>query len=246
MPRRRRADDIRNVPLVRRLAALTIAALALCSAAAASTADPQYQMSPTDQNWTFGIVLNAKDVGAGWKPEGSAGGMTGNTGASPSCAPPDMSDLVLTGGTYSPDFYRADGAYVGATAVMWQTPEQAQADWARNLQPAVLGCLASDLQSESTKKIKVVIAGRRQLAWPTFGERSVAYRISVTLKARVKVRKKWRTVSAPATADFIAVGAGRARAMMWTFSLNAHPLSDFEQQKWTMLMAQRMATPPSS
>jgi len=155
-----------------------------------------------------------------------------------------MSDLVLTGGTYSPDFYRADGAYVGATAVTWQTPEQAQTDWERNLQPALMGCLAADLQSESTQKIKIAIAGRRQLAWPTFGERSVAYRISVVLKARVKMKKKWRNVSARATADFIAVGVGRARASMYTLSLNANPLSDFDQQKWAMLMAQRMATPP--
>jgi hypothetical protein len=31
---------------------------------------------------------------------------------------------------------------------------------------------------------------------------------------------------------------------MYTLSLNAYPLSDFDQQKWAMLMAQRMATPP--
>jgi hypothetical protein len=147
-------------------------------------------------------------------------------------------------GTYSPDFYRSDGAYVAATAVTWQTPEQAQADWSRTLQPALMGCLAGDLQAESTKQVKVVITGRRQLAWPTFGERSVVYRISLVLKARVKVKKKWRTESVKATADFLAVGAGRARAMIWTFAFNAHPLSDFTQQKWAMLMAQRMATTP--
>jgi hypothetical protein len=247
MPPRPGADDIRNVPLVRRLAALVVAALALTGAAmAAGAGDPQYQMIPADQNWTFSIVLTADDVGTGWEKDGFAGGITASTGASGSCSLPDMSDLVLTGGTYSPDFYRKDGAYVAATAVTWQTPEQAQADWSRTLQPAVMGCLASDLQAESTKKIKVVVTGRRQLAWPTFGERSLVYRLSVTLKARVKVRKKWRTVTAPATADFIAVGVGRARAMLWTFSLNAHPLSDFEKQKWTMLMAQRMSTPPTS
>jgi hypothetical protein len=156
-----------------------------------------------------------------------------------------MSDLIHTGGTYSPDFYRSDGAYVAATAVTWQTPEQAQADWSRTLQPAVMGCLAADLQAESTKQIKVVVTGRRQLAWPTLGERSVAYRISVVLKARVKVKKKWRKMSTKATADFIAVGAGRARAMLWTFSFNAHPLNDITQQQWAALMAQRMAAPPA-
>ena len=232
---------------MRRLVLAVLAALALCASAAAATGDPQYQLSPADQSWTGSIVLSTQDVGAGWKRNGFPGGITGeDSGASATCSLPDMSDLVLTGGTYSPDFYRSDGAYVAATAVAWQTPEQATADWSRSLQPAVMGCLAADLQAESTKQVKVVVTGRHQLAWPTFGERSVAYRISLVLKAHVKVKKTWRKASAKATADFIAVGAGRARAMLWTFSFDAHPLSDFNKQKWTMLMAQRMSAPPSS
>ena len=188
----------------------------------------------------------AEDVGSGWKRSGTTGEINGaDSGASGTCSLPDMSDLVLTGGTYSPDFYRSDGAYVAATVVAWQTLEQAAADWSRNLQPAVMGCLAGDLQAESTKQVRVVVTSRRQLAWPTFGERTVAYRISLVLKARMKVRKKWRNVSAKATADFVAVGAGRARAMLWTFSFDAHPLSDFSKQKWAMLMALRMSTPPA-
>jgi hypothetical protein len=246
MPPARFADDISNVTLARRLAVVALAALALCAAAAAATGDPQYQLNPADQAWTDSIILSTQDVGTDWKRDGLSGGITGaDSGASGSCSMPDMSDLVLTGGTYSPDFYRSDGAYVASTAVAWQTPEQAAADWSRNLQPAVMGCLAGDLQGESTKQIKVVVTGRHQVAWPTFGERSVAYRISLVLKAHVKVRKKWRNVSAKATADFIAVGAGRARAMIWTFSFDAHPLSDFSKQKWAMLLAQRMSAPPS-
>jgi len=229
-----------------KLAAALLAALALCAAASAATGEPQFQLSQSDQAWTDAIVISANDVGSGWKRDGLPGGITGETSPSPSCSLPDLSDLVLTGGTYSPDFYRSDGAYVAATAVTWQTPDQAEADWSRTLQPAVMGCLAADLQAESTKQVKVVITGRHQLAWPTFGERSVVYRISLVLKARVKVKKKWRNVSAKATADFIAVGAGRARAMIWTFAFNAHPLSDLTQQQWALLMAQRMASPPSA
>lgn len=228
------------------MAVVAFAALALCAAAAAATGDPQYQLNPADQAWTSSIVLSADDVGSGWQRSGTPGGITGeDSGASATCSLPDMSDLVLTGGTYSPDFYRSDGAYVAASAVSWQTAEQAAADWSRSLQPAVMGCLAADLQGESTKQLKVVVTGRRQLSWPTFGDRSVAYRISLVLKTHVKVRKKLRALSAKATADFVAVGAGRARAMLWTFSFNAHPLNDFSKQKWAMLMAQRMATPPA-
>lgn len=246
MPRAGGTDDIRSVTFARRLAVAVLAALALSAGATAATGDPQYQLDPADQAWTGSIVLNAHDVGSGWKQSGTTGEISGaDSGASGSCSLPDMSDLVLTGGTYSPDFSRSDGAYVAATAVAWQTPEQAAADWSRNLQPAVMGCLAGDLQAESPKQVKVVVTGRRQLSWPTFGERSVAYRISLVLKARMKVRKKWRNVSARATADFIAVGAGRARTMLWTFSFDAHPLSDFSKQNWALLMAQRMSAPPS-
>ncbi len=231
--------------LVRRLAVVAFAALALCTAAAAATGDPQFQLNPADQAWTGSIILGSQDIGAGWQRSGTAGAITGaDTGASASCSLPDMSDLVLTGGTYSPDFTRTDGAYVASTAVAWQTPEQAQADWSRSLQPALMGCLAGDLQAESTKQVKVVVASRRQLAWPTFGDRSVAYRISIVLKAHVKVKKRWRNLSARATADFIAVGVGRARAMIWTLSFNAHPIGDLTKQRWATLLAQRMASPP--
>jgi hypothetical protein len=228
-----------------KLVAALFAALALSATAAAATGEPQFEPSQADQAWTDAIVLSTADVGSGWQRDGLPGGITGETSPSPSCSLPDVSDLVLTGGTYSPDFYRGDGAYVAATAVTWQTPAQAQADWSRTLQPAVMGCLAADLQAESTKQVKVIITGRHQLAWPTFGERSVGYRISLVLKARTKVKKKWRTVSAKATADFLAVGVGRARALIWTFAFDAHPLSDVTQQSWATLMAQRMALPPT-
>jgi hypothetical protein len=232
--------------MTRRFALVLVAALALTATAAAATGDPQYQLNAADQAWTGTLILGTEDVGSSWKADGFAGGITGaDSGASSSCSLPDMSDLVLTGGTYSPDYYRSDGAYVASSAVAWQTPAQAAADWSRSLQPAVMGCLAADLQAGSTKRLKVIVVSRHQLSWPTFGERSVAYRIALVFKAHVKVKKKWRNVSAKATADFIAVGAGRARAMIWTFSFNAHPLSDLSKQKWAMLLAQRMASPPA-
>src|SRR5262249_45695037 len=139
-----------------KLAAPVFAPLTLAPTPATATGDPQFQLSQSDQAWTGAIVLSASDVGTGWKRSGLPGGITGETSPSPSCSLPDLSDLVLTGGTYSPDFYRGDGAYVPAPAATAQTPEQAQADWSRTLQPAVMGCLAADLQAESTKQVKVV------------------------------------------------------------------------------------------
>jgi hypothetical protein len=232
------------VSFVRRLAVALLLVLAVSGSAAAASADPAYQLDPVDQGWSSAIILAPQDIGAGWMRSGSSGSITGNTGASASCSTPDESDLVLTGGTYSADFSRNDGAYVASSAVVWQTAEQADADWQRNLQPALMGCLAADLQAESTKQIRVVVTSRRQLPWPALAQRSVAYRISLVLRATMKVRKRLRKVSARATADLVAVGNGRARALLWTFSFDRQPLSDVSKQKWAMLMAQRMSSAP--
>jgi hypothetical protein len=61
----------------------------------------------------------------------------------------------------------------------------------------------------------------------------------------VTVRKKRRTVSVRATSDFIAVGTGRATAMLWTFSFNDHPLSDFNKQQDALQMVRRMTVDPA-
>ena len=238
------------MPLVRRLLVVVLGALAFCATAtAAATADPQYQPAPADQSWADSIVLNSKDIGLGWQSSGTAGAMTGEGAGTGSgtCSAADESDLVVTGGTYSPDFYRSDGfAYVSSTAVVWQTPEQAQADWDRHMQPGFLSCLAADAQGFGTKKVKVVVNGRKQLSWPMNAQRSAVYRLALVFKARVKVRGKIRKVSARATFDFIAVGNGRATAMLGALSFDAQPLSDFNKQQWAMLMSQRMSADPAA
>lgn len=247
MPPAARADDIRNVPPARRLAAAALIALAFCGVAvAAATGDPQYQPAPADRSWADAIILNATDLGTGWRSSGSAGSMTGEGANSATCSGPDESDLILTGGSYSPDFVRADGAYVSSSAIVWQTPEQAQADWDRNVQPGLMSCLAADLQASSTKQVKIVVTGRRQLEWPALAPRSAAYRLSLVLKARIKVHKKWRNVAVRATADFIVVGTGRATAMLWTMSYDKQPLSDFSKQRYSIVMVRRMAVDPAS
>ncbi len=234
------------MPLARRFAAVAAAALAFCAAAVAATGDPQFQPAPVDQGWADSIVLGTKDVGAAWRSSGLGGSMDGSGGSSATCSMPDESDLVLTGGSYSPDFLRGDGAFVSSSAVVWQTAEQAQADWDRSMQPAIMGCLAAGLQDSSTKRVKVIVTGRKQLPAPGIAARSVAYRLSLVLKANVKVRKKRRTVSVRATSDFIAVGTGRATAMLWTFSFNAQPLSDFNKQQYALLMVRRMTVDPAA
>ena len=233
---------------LRRLFLAVLAALVFCAAAgAAATADPQFQPVPADQTWADSIVLSAKDFGRDWQSSGSPGALTGsgNGTSTPTCSAADESDLVVTGGTYSPDFFRNDGAYVSSSVMVWQTADQAQADWDRHLQPGFMSCLAADAQSASTKKVKVVVTGRKQLSWPMNAKRSAVYRLALVFKASVKVRGKTRKVSARATFDFVAVGNGRATATIGALSFNAQPLSDFNKQQLAMLMAQRMAVDPA-
>jgi hypothetical protein len=249
MPPGRPAADLGIVPLVRRLIVVLLGALAFSAAAAAATGDPQYQMNPTDQSWADSILLHTTDFGTDWHQSGTggSGGGGSNSGSDTACSAPDESDLTMTGNSYSPDFIRNDGAWVGTAAVVWQTPEQAQADWDRNVQPGLLSCLASSLSASSSKQLKIVVTGRQQLTFPAIaGGRSAAYRVSLMLKTSVKARGKTRKISLHATFDFIAVGSGRATAMLSTLSLNRQPLSDFNKQQWALLMAQRMTVDPSA
>jgi hypothetical protein len=234
------------VPPARRLVAVALTALAFCGvAAAAATNEAQYQPAPADQTWAESILIGSTDLGTGWRSSGSGGNVTTGGAESPTCSAPDESDLVLTGGSFSPDFFRSDGAYVSSSAIVWQTPEQAQADWDRNVQPGLMGCMAADLEGSSTKKVKIVVTARQQLNWPTLAPRSAAYRLKLVLTARTKVRKKIRKVSVRATADFVAVGTGRATAMLWTLSFDQRPLGDFSKQRYAITMVRRMAVDPA-
>jgi hypothetical protein len=234
-----------SVPHLRRLLLVLVGALAFCATAgAASTGDPQYQAVQADQDWADSIVLSASDMGSGWRQTSNDGATDG--GSNTACSSPDESDLTITGGSSSPDFSRADGAYVSTSAIVWKTADQAQADWDRNVQAGLLSCLASSAESSSTRKVKIVVASRKQLTYPALATRTAAYRFSLIFKTSVKVRKKTRKIALRATYDFIAVGSGRATALMWALSFDRSPLSDVNKQQWATLMVQRMAVDPSA
>ena len=246
MPPRDRRDDIGSVPRLRRLSLVLVAALALCATAgAAATGDPQYQVVQVDQDWASSIVLSASDMGTGWRQSSNDGATDGGSGDT-ACSSPDESDLTMTGGSSSPDFSRADGAYVSTSAIVWQTADQAQADWDRNVQAGLLSCLAASAEASSTKKVRIVVAGRKQLTYPALAARTAAFRLSLVFKTSIRVHKKLRKIAVRGTYDFVAVGTGRATALMWALSFDRSPLSDFNKQQWAMLMAQRMAVDPSA
>jgi hypothetical protein len=61
----------------------------------------------------------------------------------------------------------------------------------------------------------------------------------------VKVRKKRRQITVPATFDFVALGNGRATAILYMAYLNAPPLTESYKQSLATLLAKRIATDPN-
>src|SRR3989442_6061437 len=122
---------------VRRLlpSAAALVVLVPAGVAAASASDPQVKIDAADQAWADSIVLSSADLGRGWTID-RTGGVAGgdeSSGDSTWCpeGTPSEPDLTITGGSASPDFKRKDDSSVSSYVFVWQTAEQAQADWER-------------------------------------------------------------------------------------------------------------------
>jgi hypothetical protein len=226
---------------LRSFVVVALAALVVASPAAAST-DPQLLFDPVDQAWAEAIILDDRDVGLTWRSmESDRSGDPRDHAVCPGVA--DESDLTITGGNAS-DFVRADGgAFLMSSVTIWQSPEQAQADWDRSLQP-LLTCVADGLRSASTKKIKVVVTGKRALSYPALAPRTAAFRFSIAYRTTVKTKKKRRIVSVGATFDVIMVGNGRATAVLALLAFNKVPVSDAAKLSYAAKLAKRMTVDP--
>jgi hypothetical protein len=229
---------------LRAAAVAVLGALMLASPAAAST-DAQLQFDPVDQTWAETILLSETDLGPNWRS--LPVNFNGDPRENSICAGgPDESDLTITGGNAA-DFVRADGgAIIASTVTIWQTSEQAQADWDRSVQPALLNCVAAGLRSASTKKIKLVVTAKRALAYPVIAPRTAAYRFAISYRTTVRRNKKRRVVATPATFDLILLGNGRASAALATLSFNKVPLAESSKQSFASMLAKRMAADPTA
>jgi len=228
----------------RTLLLASLAALAVCTAAAAA-ADPQLAIDPADQAWAQSIVPSSTDLGSTWQP--LPGDPAGDPRTNAICSGqmgPDESDLTISGGSSS-DFTREDGgAVVVSSVTVWKTADYAQADWDRTVQPPLLGCVSASLTSASTKKVRVVVTGKRAFTFPALGQRTAAYRFFLAYRTTKTVKKKRKTISVPATFDLVLFGNGRATAALGMLSFNKVPLSDLSKQGLASAVAGRMATDP--
>lgn len=238
---------------MRRLVLLPFAliVLVLAGVAAAASGDPQIRTDPLDQAWAQSIVLVPTDLGTGWVagPVQEPGQQSDDSSNDSWCAEgiPNRSDLTVTGGAFSPDFTSSNDSSVSSYSMIWQTAEQAQADWDRTItrMPAFINCLAAFFNG-GPKAVKIVVTGKGALAFPAVTSRSAAYRIKVAIETTVRVKKKRKKKLLPfANFDYVLFGNGRASATMILLSFNPKPLSIAYERLLAEKMVARMASDPA-
>jgi hypothetical protein len=223
--------------------------LALAGVAAASPTDPNVAINAADQAWADSIVLTRADLGKGWSaayapPESDHGSTTDDTNTCPE-GTPDESDLTITGATGPPGFERGSSS-VSSAAIIWQTAEQAQADWERWMTalPAFMKCL-SGFFTGTIAGLKVTVAGNGGLtAFAGAAPRVSAYRLKIVFQPTARRKKKVKPLIA--YFDFVMLGAGRAFGWAFMESFSPKPLTLAYERSLIEKIAARMANDPAA
>lgn len=223
--------------------------LALAGVAVAATTDPNVAIDPADQAWADSIVLTGADLGKGWSaervpPESDPEGTTDDSSGCPEGIP-DESDLTITGAAGPPGFNRGDSS-VASAAIIWQTADQASADWERwtTAMPAFIKCL-SGLFTGTVAGLRVTVTGNAAVtAFAGAAPRVSAYRIKIVFQPPARRKKKAKPLIA--YFDFILFGAGRAFGLAFMESFSPKPLTLAYERSLIAKMAARMANDPAA
>ncbi len=223
--------------------------LALAGVAVAATTDPNVAIDPADQAWADSIVLTGADLGKGWSaervpPESDPEGTTDDSSGCPEGIP-DESDLTITGAAGPPGFNRGDSS-VASAAIIWQTADQASADWERwtTAMPAFIKCL-SGLFTGTVAGLRVTVTGNAAVtAFAGAAPRVSAYRIKIVFQPPARRKKKAKPLIA--YFDFILFGAGRAFGWAFMESFSPKPLTLAYERLLIAKMAARMANDPAA
>lgn len=195
--------------------AVPLALVALLLAAAAGARDPkqpQNRPSAADLQLARSIVLVRSDFAAGWK-------LAPKPKPQPPCSiEPDESKLVKTAGL-DPTFVWRDGVtQVGSEIDVFATAKQARIDWKLSTLKLMSVCLLESARDALGTKTKVAIRSVQTLPAPKLGERSLHFRIALTLG-------KNRTL----VAELIGVGIGRISVVLHALSpVTALPASGLD------------------
>jgi hypothetical protein len=227
--------------------AVVVVALVLAGAAGAAATDPQIAIDPVDQSWSDSVVLHPADLGKGWRetPPSTQESESGTDEGVSFCpeGSPDQSDLVATGGSVS-DFKRGSSS-VTSFALVWRTPENAQADFDRTLatMPALQACTAG-LLNASFSGIKLTVTANGVLPFPEIAPRTSAYRIKLVITSSSRAKKKPK----PITVNFDTILIGNGRAVVWLLvtSYSTRPVSAAKVRALATTLAARLATDPAA
>ena len=242
-----------------KLAILASCVVALGICGSASAAPPQYQPSDRDVTWARSLVLTTTDVGTPFALEPS--GTSPTTGWDFSCTTfdPDESDLVLSGDGGDAAYVRMDtGAVVLSFGGVWATATDAQSDWDRLAQAPLADCLGRAFASGSMFSY----AGTTPLTLPAIAPRTTGFRIQLKTTVTVPAKKKTtphakkskkkapkpkpRKVTIVYNVDLVALGNGRASALLLFGSFAKLPIGDAREQELAGVMAGRMASDPAT
>jgi hypothetical protein len=193
------------------IAVLTAAAVLAGTAwAGVDPNDPQQRHTAADTKLAQSLALRAGDLTAGWKAEKE------QTGPGPACVgEPDESALVQTA-KIDPSFVWSDNlTRLGSEVDVFQTAAMARQDWDLSTLKLATSCLLQDASAEFGKSAHVTIASSKTLARPGHAERSLHYRLVLSVRAAQTVRL---------VADVLALGRGRITVVLHSLTLTTTPL----------------------
>jgi hypothetical protein len=195
---------------------VTVAALlvagALAATALAANGEPQKRLTRAGQAYARSLVVQAGDIGPGWKGKPSK-----NTGGNLRCKGfnPDESDLVETGEASGPDFTRGLGDLVSSSASVYRSANEAQTSWSRVVKPGLLDCLSNLLRQQATPDVKIRVLSSQAVSFPRAAPRQAAFRLIVEFT----VREGARSVTLKPALDVILLGRGQADVAVYTMAL---------------------------
>jgi hypothetical protein len=161
---------------VREMKAIAVAvllSLAVAGTALGDRGDPKERFTRADQARAKAMLLRQSDFSIAYTSHPSSSG-----GGDFYCAALDESDLTLTGKATSPSF-TATGEFVSSSSDVYASRADAAASWKRGTSSAGQQCLRAGLQAQFRGTTVKVVSFKR-IAFPSRGQRSVAYRAIAT------------------------------------------------------------------
>jgi hypothetical protein len=188
---------------------LILALLVSASAQAGRFRPEQERLRPLDVALAKRTTVRASDLAPGWLRRPSPE----SPDASLNCPGVDMdfSRFTITGKARSK--FERTGASVESFVEVYKSRADAAGDFTKGSRPAVLACIARLLDQEARQDGRSRVLTARSLAAPRVGERSMAYRVVISVatdRGAVRVYVDFVGFQRGRTAVLLAFTAGRA------------------------------------